>query len=680
MALPSIKRADLTSDFFEMIPRAAVTSAFFPPGIPQNSIWDFFRTRENRYFVSLCAEGFVSASGALFEFLPASLEFQPLFDLTTVCQVGPRAIPPSKIHTSLDELPDGRLIMLTHTTAPAPGHPAWMLDAYYNHTWEGFAGSHLLIYDPRTGGLTNCGIPVPRETLYGGIYDASHDAYYMIGFIRGHVYRYSVATRRLDDLGQAAEWASFRLVRGPDRHLYGSTRTGWLFKIDVDQVRIVDLNYRLPGAPGLRSRRQFAFAATGPDGRLYMAHHCSDRLVALDPLTGRVADVGSIDPGPVMPLNSPRCVAGLCFDADGRLWYGLASHVGGGPGFWTHLASWDVTRGGQPENRGLVGTTERAAYYVSEMIYDQGRLLLADTNHGMDSPGIRIIDVAQLDGLRHQPREICRDPFAYAYLEDRVTAAPDGVTAALMAPYVQLLQADDGVGQFMAKNPFTVRAERIEILPLWRAVQPEESGVKTLAWADEVTLCGVCGTRTPAQFTIREGCLTATPFSGAPLEPAPLLPAVLAGLEWPARPGRQYLAQPSCWLEWGRGRWLVGTRDGLLALVESDAQTVFNLGPVCPQGPVRALCANAARTMAFGTAGDEWDLGSCFYYDDRLGVRELGRTFTGDSDPWGSANSCVLTAIALSPSGHKLAIGAADRLGTVYIYHQPKVPGKDGNR
>jgi hypothetical protein len=675
MASLGIKRSDLTADFFEMIPREAVQSSFFPAGIPQNAIWDFFRTRGDRYFVSLCAEGRVSASGALYEFLPSTLEFKWVFDLATVCQVGPRAIPPSKIHTSMDELADGRLIMLTHTTAPAPGHPAWMLDAYYNHTWEGFAGSHLLIYDPRTGALVNRGIPVPRETLYGGIYDESHDAYYMIGFLRGHVYRYAVATAQLDDLGQVAEWASFRLARGPDRNLYGATRTGWLFKIDVDRVRVVDLNYRLPGAPGLLSRRQFAFAATGPDQRLYIAHHCSDRLVALDPKTLRAEDVGSIDPAPRMAKNSPRCVAGLGWDGGGRLWYGLASHVGGGPGFWTHLASWDVTRGGQPEIRGLIGTAERSAYYISEMIHSDGQLLATDTNHGMDAPGIRIIDLARLDQHRNRAREICRDPFAYAYLDDRLTAAPEGVSEAQMAPYVKLLEEDEAGGRFMAQNPFTLRAERVEVIPLWRSIAAEESGVRSLVWEDEEVLHGVCGTDVPQRFTIRQGRLDCA-FSPVeqPLS-APERPAGLPDFALPARPGRQYLAQACCWLEWSGGRWLVGTRDGLLALIDPVRKTVFNLGPVCPQGPVRALCSDVGRTVAFGTAGDEWDLWSCFYYDDRIGVRELGRTFTGDTDPWGSANSCILTAVALSPSGNKLAIGAADRLGTVYVYHRPQIPG-----
>ncbi|MCY2924441.1 MAG: hypothetical protein NT031_03230, partial [Planctomycetota bacterium] len=312
-------RSDLCPDFFDMMPRQAVATIPFPDGILQNSIWDFFRTREGRFFVALCGEGFVPVSGHLFELLPAEKRLRFCFDLQKACMVSPRAMPPSKIHSSIDELPDGRLIMVTHNTAPAPGHPGWMMDAHYDHTWEGFAGSHLLTYDPNKDQVHNLGIPVPRESLYGGMYDHKHHAYYMMGYMRGHLYRYDLASGGLKDLGQVTEFGSFRFARGPDGNLYSSTRSGWLFKVDVDKGCAVDLNYRLPGSPGLHARRQFAFAATGPDGRLYITHHISNRLVALDVHSGRAEDLGCTDPV-FMPRNSPRCVSGLIWDDRGCLW------------------------------------------------------------------------------------------------------------------------------------------------------------------------------------------------------------------------------------------------------------------------------------------------------------------------------------------------------------------------
>lgn len=62
-----------------------------------------------------------------------------------------RQIRASKFHSSICFMPDGRLIMTTHTTDESPCHPTWMPIAYYHHLWEGFAGGHILIYDPQTG-------------------------------------------------------------------------------------------------------------------------------------------------------------------------------------------------------------------------------------------------------------------------------------------------------------------------------------------------------------------------------------------------------------------------------------------------------------------------------------------------------------------------------------------------
>jgi len=254
---------------------------------------------------------------------------------------------------------------------------------------------------------------------------------------------------------------------------------------------------------------------------------------------------------------------------------------------------------------------------------------------------------------------------------DGEAVAPLDRPAERMAPYRRLLEHDAACGRFMAQNPFTIQAESVSLYPLWRQVPPEQSAVRRLEWIDETELRGVCG-EAPAlrAFRIRGGewSWDSTPVKA---DPAPVCPGVIAQAgALPARPGRHYLAQPSAWTPWNGGRWLVGTRDGLLAVVDPQRGTVFNLGPVCPQGPVRALATDAVRTRAYGIAGDEDDLGSCFYVDDRSGVRELGRTFTRDDAPWGSANSCLLSALAVSPSGDRVAIGSADRLGTIYLYHR----------
>ena len=672
--MASLSSQELPADFFDVLPQSAVQATMFPRGVPQNSIWDFIRTPQGRFFVSLCAEGSVSSSGQLHEYLPEQQRLRLCFDLRKVCMVGTRTIPPSKIHSSMCIMPDGRIIMATHNTAPAPGHPYWMFDAYYSHIWEGFPGSHLLTYDPATDEVRNLGIPIPRETIYGGVYDAKHNAYYAIGMGRGHLYRHDLNSGATVDMGQVAEMGAFRLTIGPDGNVYGATRTGWLYKVNVDRQEVIDLGVRLPSRPDVLGRTQYAFGVAGPDGRLYMANHSSDLFAALDCKTGRLEVLGSADPA-INKKNYPRCPSGLVFDDSGILWYTVHGAAGGFMGLWAHLVRWDITRGDRPEMIGLLGTPERTAWYSSEIIHHDNILYATDTNHMEDAPGILRIDLAALKQGLGKPRERARDPMAYGILSDAEAAYP-GKTEDL-EPFRAMLVSGKAANEFFTLNTNNIHAEDALVYRLWRQTPVAESSVRKLQWLDDSHLRGVCGVSKLSGFICTmDGSLT---FLDAPKSEAAIaeipdssnlaaLPDAAKKLKLPHRQGRQYLATPSCCAPWKDGQWLIGTRDGMLARIDVLRGTVFSLGAVAVNGPVHQIVTNAGKSVAYGVAGDVSDLGSCFRYDDTNGPWELGRTFTGECTKEGLACSCQPCCLALSPDESRLAIGAADRLGTVYVY------------
>lgn len=678
--MPEVFSREFPPHHLNLLPQSAVRSSVFPSTVPQNSIWDFIHTPEGRIFVSLCGEGTVSASGQLHEYMPEDGRFRLCFDLSKVCLVGSRAIPPSKIHSSMSVLRDGRLIMATHNTAPAPGHPRWMFDAYYSHIWEGFAGAHLLIYDPATDEVKNLGIPVPRESVYGGIYDARHHAYYFIGYVRGHLYRYDLDSAEVTDMGQVSEFGSFRVALGPDGNIYGGTRTGWLYKVDVDRRRVVELGVQLPPRPDYPSRVQFASAAIGPDGRLYMANHMSDLFAALDVKTGRLEVVGSGDPE-IIRQNYPRCPNGLAFDDDGVLWYSLNGCVGGFMGVWSHLARWDVTRGGKPEVLGLLGTVKRSVWFSSEAILHKNMLYVTDTNHLEDPPAVIRVDLEALKRDKDKPREKTRDPMAYGVFADADAVYPG--TAEDLEPFREQVRRGESDGDFGRENTYTIQSEATEVFRLWQSVPVAESSVRKIQWLDNGRLQGVCESRDLRGFVCTVGggvqlLDTAESKAADASIPAPsglaALPASLAGLRLPHRQGRQYLAQASCCAPWHDGQWLVGTRDGMLARIDPKAGAAFALGSVAVNGPVHQIVTNAAGTVAYGVAGDPSDLGFCFRFDDTHGVWELGRTMSFEGTPHGLSCSCQPCCVALSPDETCLAIGVADRLGTVYVYHNVKTP------
>ncbi|MCY2924442.1 MAG: hypothetical protein NT031_03235, partial [Planctomycetota bacterium] len=205
-----------------------------------------------------------------------------------------------------------------------------------------------------------------------------------------------------------------------------------------------------------------------------------------------------------------------------------------------HLGQWDVLRGKPPMAHGMIGTAERATQYCSEMIHADGKLYLADTNHEMDPPCVRVIDLALLQRHGSDPKETCRDPLTYSFLDDGPAAMPDPQARPIVETYLEKRKPQPGPGP--VKNTFIIEADRVEVFPLWRLVEPEESGVVSLVWESEDVLRGFCGSRVFRSFTIRpESGLTWQGESHSPPWTAGPVPQELSAFSLPARPGRQYL-------------------------------------------------------------------------------------------------------------------------------------------
>ena len=682
-----LKRRDLPAWWFDMMPQASVKLALLPGNLPHNSIWDLavvpkhFRRHAGRMFLSLCSEGQHSASARVYEYLPRTGSFRLCFDVAQECLVWKRAVPPSKIHSSMGFTADGRMIMTTHNTAPAPSHPAWMFGEYYSHQWEGYAGSNILTYDLESGLVQNLGVPVPRDSIYGAIFDSKHHALYFMTFLRGHLCRFDLRTRQVDDLGQVTEVASFRLVVGPDGHIYGSSRAGWLFKVDVDKRRVEDLGVSFADNRNRWNamQRNLHHACVGPDDRIYMTAVYTDELYAYDTRKKKLETIGHFEPEPRIEAVYPRSVMGLHFDRHGILWYAQRTQAKGAEGMWLHLTRWDCLRKRPPEIVGLIGRASRTPCAISEMSICGDTLYAADTNHGSDAPGLIVVDLNVLRrDLHAAKREICRDPLAYMTLEDGARAFPGKNFKQRIKPYADLLTFYSHTMQFMAGNRLSVRADKVLAIRLWRTIAPEQSSVQSLRWQSDNALRGICGAgRQQWQFTIQDGAVSAirkiTPAAATRQQSldrfAPeRLPAWIARTAMPFHPGRQYLAEITCWAPWKDKTILVGTRGGWLALVNLTRRTACALGTPAAHGPVRQIVTNASGSRAYGLAGDDMDIDRLFQYDARLGLRPLGRIVHTPPDTPFCTASPEPVCLALSPDETMLAVGCAGRMGCVYIY------------
>ena len=300
---------------------------------------------------------------------------------------------------------------------------------------------------------------------------------------------------------------------------------------------------------------------------------------------------------------------------------------------------------------GILGTQERACGWNSEVVITKDDILyVTGSNHSLDGPELTGIDLKVFRQHMYEEGPMLAD----RYFD------PD-------APeYIESATEIHEQEEIMGANPTNV-ALPVAGSPvlLWRALAPDhipDSAVLHLEWKDSDTLCGICGKGQNFAFTITGGKLTNLKPTDAAPEKAPCAP--VADLPW--YPGRQYQAVSCAETPLPDGRRVVGTPDGMLAIVSRE--DVYALGAVTVNGPIHCLTTAPDGTV-YGVAGDEMDIGLLFSWDAHRGLRCLGHMAQGYGASIDDVFCCAyVTTCAVSPDGKHLAIGATERLGTVVIY------------
>lgn len=623
-----------------------------------NASWDGILGPGGDVYLSLCSEQTTAEYAKLAKYDPEENTITELHYTKDIIFPSDRFVRDSKLHTSMAWMNDGRMITLTHTTDKSPEHPAWMPLPYYNDPWTGYPGSSLLSYDPSTGKMENWGIPVHRETLYGAAYDKINNIYYAIGFLKGHLYGIDLSRRSVRDYGQVAEKASYRLVVGSDDNIYFTTRNGILQRINVRSREVENLHIQLPyeEIEG-RYHAYLSYAASGSDGKLYMAGMHDERLSCYDPATGAFTVLGRYNPAGTFAgnLKTSTYMGCMGFDKNDVLYYLICATRSGGEDFCppAALMRWDVLRGGEPEYLGFPGTPEQVTTKSCCMLMDntRDRMYIIATNHANDGPHVTAVDLAVYRDRAAEAGPIAKDPLVF----------PDN------GRYEEHARSLRASGAILRENPSHFVMGKTVPVQLWKLYDDEtigDSSVASLRWEDG-KLIALCGKDSFREFTVdAEGkLLSQAPCAAPRASEAPDCPEKIL----PCYPGRQFNRRAALEVTLSGGRRLVATRDGMLA-IESGGKA-FSLGIVWPNGPVNAMTVSKDHKKVYGVAGDREDVGIVFSYDDEEGVRCLGHVF-GNSYIHGEFNSPWLTSIALDDTGRYLAVGAGGRMGTVYIYHK----------
>ncbi len=646
--------------YFQMIPQSSVKQCFIDaPGY--NAAWDYCVTPEGKHYIPCCAEGTFPEYVKLYEYLPDTNEMKLLFNLEDTITVYPRTIRPSKFHTSINPMPDGKLIMTTHTTASAPTHPCWMPEAYYTHMWEGFMGSNVIIYDPETGTVEDLGIPVPRDSIYGARYIPEINSLFFITYTRGHAYLFNLEDRSTTDFGQCTEFGSYLLKRASDGNIYFSSRSGdlWRFNVSKKDVEFTGIEIPRENTPACRSRNVFTYGVTGADGRLYFTMHIGRHFFAYDPKTNTLEKLGYTVPEEMREDYPDAMVFGMVFDKYGKLWY--ASHTNK-----LHLCSLDITDpNAKPVSYGLIGTEKRCHDCVENIFIRDDVLYMSDANHGPDAPGIVSVDLEEVRKNTDSDRIICQDELLYITRDNEFENA-DLYKGNLAEDGKRIIEFNNQTkrdSKYLSENPYNFGKGKRFVCKLWKKTGVLGSQVYKVAYDENGNV--LAHTENGKRFTVRDGEILKTEDFKREKQSAPDFP--FDNVKLPSHPGRQYLAVPTAFGELSDGRFLVGTKDGMLAIV--DGNSVFSLGAVCNDGAVHEIAVSSDGKRAFGVAGDRDSLGVVFSFDTERGVEIGGAVhFMNGASRERTGVSCEPCCVAVSPDGKRLAVGVRDNLGCVYEF------------
>ena len=698
-----------SDDAARMMNQTTVRSRMAPmaDGPITNACFDGIMAPDGRFYFPLSSESGECGNTKLAYFDYDKDKVIECFDSTDVLLNPIRRLPHSKFHTCLNIIPrhamypecpydeeDYLVVGVTHATDKAPHHPEWLPFGFHNNVWEGFSGSQILVYDPKSGHAMTLGTPVPQESLYGAKYDAKYNRLYMIGFMRGHVYCYDFNTRKvIKDLGKVAEIFCFRLVVGADDNIYGCSKSGQMFKIDTEKVELEHLEFHVPDyVEDFKVYKWYQYMIQGrnhPSNKyLYFAIVSMPYMWKLEYATGQVTLLGKACPKDGFFEDSKGTVRGFDFDKDGVIWMTMMCNDRAEPPmvgtYQSYLVRWDPDNGEEPYCCGLLGKPERIQHYVTELEYDHyhDRLFWVDQVCGCepDRPSAGGVDMAVFRKVYRERGPVTSDPRAFIR----------HMTPEELAKHEAKLKKGITTEENSADNPFQAWApSKVEAIRVWRSLprlEVEDSKVigmafdkksKDYRWKLHV-VSGRSGEFETAAFVMElvDGVVTKTTRFAEIDETykdwlrkniLPQKPNLDESIKLPEATGRRYRAKASCVVDWNNDRKFVGTLDALAAIVNPDG-TVYSLGNAAAYGPIRSMCTNKAKTKLWGVAGDDEDLGYVFEYDDKNGLRQRGIiNYNIPTHFDGPTVANILSSVCLSPDEKYIAIGSADRIAEVHV-------------
>ena len=664
-------------EFFRLIPQVGVTHVLTDDP-SHNAVWDMAISPEGRVFFSSCGESYIPAYARLYEYDHKRKKLIEHFRLEDKVAQSGVAIRASKFHTSLSFVGDHKILMTTHTTSPSSRHATWMPYEYYNHAFERFQGSDILLYDYATGDVKGLGKICDADTTYGATYDPKNGDFFVTTWMRGEGLVYNYRTGGIRSLGQVSDTHTSRAFRCSDGHIYSSTFSGAMYRYNTDLRDIEYLGVSIPEglirhAVEIDGKLYFTTGSCGVWGRCMTLYSYDFATRELKTVGRPVPKADGCDPE---RRTQPEFHAyGMAVDSKRRLWYTSLVMAPTIKYSGAKLYMWDFLNGKEPVDCGYLGTEKHTLSIAAEMRVVGDVLYISDGNHTSyeEYPcGILAIDLEPFCAALsdpNTPRINSHDYINYlVFPRSCWRYYPKGDMEEQFAKYnkydKEVVQKFRALGKTSwYRYPYANASG----LSVWETVGRENAAVKSIEWQGDGALSFRCGAgwRVEAKIDADGTAHVASVEKCEPQNASPCPPAEIASLELPAVPGRQHLATPESWARLADGTWLVGTHDDMVAHV--SGKTVRSEGALATSGGVHALVAAPDGKTVYGVAGHDRGCGIIFRWTRETGVEQLGILPEAKADNGRNVAIYRPTTIAISPSGRHLAVGGADEVAGVAV-------------
>lgn len=237
--------------------------------------------------------------------------FKTLVDLADVIPHPEEDIRPphSKLHTTFCIANDGKLLASTHMTAPPLHEDFYHYWNIYNDPDRCYLGSHLIIYDPKTGKAEDFGVVTPKGGARWMTYNPELEEVYIVSFLTCHFHVIRLKTGEIKDLGRISEHDWLGPCYSPaDGRVYTTDSNGNFIRYTPSTETLETIPLITPRAPWSCKESVGIFnLVPGPNGRkLYGSVWNTQHVFEFDPLAGKygtIRDYGTI--GGDETLNGP---------------------------------------------------------------------------------------------------------------------------------------------------------------------------------------------------------------------------------------------------------------------------------------------------------------------------------------------------------------------------------------